>query len=235
MWKLDLHIWNISNHGEAANDALIWWVIKDISAAIDDSAWAVASIIAPSTKAIAENTAYVTRHWGKNWIFNLSNWKKLALTLPTISADIAMKAKNIPAATLSKWYEIVLSNNLERVIWAAKWVTTTGLANWITSNWETQSKSLQLTWDIIEWAGDLIWDVPKAAVGLVWLWLNKFHKYVWNIWVPSTDKWTKDLRISDKDFFKPILQNSGQIIGEVNSVDFWKAAANDDNLSAATG
>lgn len=231
MGKLDLNIWNI----DASNDAIFWGAVQDLTQWAKDSAQSLLNLGAPHAKNLAENTAYVSRHWGKNGIFNLSNWGKLARTPLVVGADLAMKAKSLPFKALDKATQYLFLNNLERLVGWAKSVTTWAAENWITSNGQTNSKTAKVIWNTIGGIGDIIWSGIKVIPGLVWLATNKLSQHVWDLGIPATNQWTKDLRVSNDDIFnQPVLQNSWDTwISNVVPVDFGNRKSDTGDLKIA--
>lgn len=231
MWKLDLHIGNVNSK----NNALINWPVSDLSDSIKNWVSALLNTVAPSLKVAWENTAHLATNIPST-IFNKSNWWKLFKTIPAVWADVLMKAKSLPFKTLDLWIQYVVNNNLERIVWAAKGITTDAVGNWINSNWETKHKSLQVTGDIIKWTWDLVWSILKVPTWLIGLWANKLNKYVWDFWIQKTEKWVNDLRVSDKDYLNtPVFENSWDKFTQVKNVNFWKnnTSANDNEATAA--
>lgn len=230
MGKLDLHIWDVNSR----NDSIIAWPVTDLTDWIKSSVSSLADTFAPSLKVMSENTAHA---WANLWnISNISNWWKLARTIPVVWSDIIMKAKSLPFRTLDLWIQYIVNNNLERIVWATKSVTTDALGNWFTSNWESKVKWMNIIWDTIKWIWDLVGSLIKAPTWLIGLWANKLNKYVWNIWIETTDKWINNLRISDQDYFTtPIFANTWDTLPWVRKVDFGRSdtASNDSEYRTA--
>jgi len=215
MKNLDLHIWSVAD----GNDALVWWAVADLARAVKDSTSAIFDPAANSIELVAENTAYaLTNLWS---FFKWWNWMKLLKTPFVIWADVINQAKSLPFRTLDVWIQYVINNNLERLVWVAKSITTDAIWNWINSIWETKYKSLQITWDIVKWIWDALWSIVKLPTWILWFATNKLNKYVWNLWLKRTKEWVNSLRISDKNFFStPLLQNSNYDWSDFTDLSF---------------
>lgn len=217
MTILDLHIWSVTEK----NDWMINWAVEDTANMVKNSINAATNTLWNTASLLPENLTQTVRHpW--QTIFNKWNWWKLLRTTPVVWIDIINKAKSLPFRTLDLWIQYIVNNNLERIVWTSKSLTTWVLANFITSNWETNWKVNKVLGSIIEWTWDLVWSIIKAPTWLIWLWANKLNKYVWNLWLEKTDEWVKNLRLSEKDFFNFSINNSWYSSNTFQDVNFWK-------------
>lgn len=228
MWKLDLQIWNVTEK----NDSMYTGVVEDTTNWVKESIYAINNIWLDSGKTIVENTIQTVRHPWQS-IFNKWNWWKLLRSPFVIWADVLNKAKSLPFRTLDLWIQYVINNNLERLVWASKAVSTWVLANLITSNWESDWKVLNILWTVVEWAWDIAGSIIKAPTWLIGLWANKLNKYIWNIWLNKTDEWVQNLRITDKDYIsKPVFQNTWYDSTSFEDVNYWLNSGSNDKVEA---
>ncbi|USN57996.1 MAG: hypothetical protein H6767_06675 [Candidatus Peribacteria bacterium] len=155
-------------------------MVEDSTNALRDSVYSIINTVSESGKVLVENTINLTRH-PINTIFSVENWKKLFKTPFIVGADVLMKAKALPFATMDKAMQYIINNNLERIVFGLQAGTSQALANWITSNGETGSKTLKVVGSIAEDIGDLAGDIVKVVPGIAGLGLNKLNKYVGNL------------------------------------------------------
>lgn len=210
MGKLDLHIGNID---EKNDGLLIGWPDKDVLKSANDISNAAAQILSPLNVA-TENLIDTIRHPINN-IFNPNvkngSYIKLLKFVPATIALAITQALDKPLATVEKAIEYAINNNVERWIKSIKWISTKFLANVITNNWETSSKTAKWLWWIIEWAGDLAWSIVKSPLWLAQKWLRAVRNTNW-YGTEAVANWgtnfVNEQRINSKDYLSLNLMNS---------------------------
>lgn len=209
MWKLDLSIWNVNEHN---NWVIFWGIDSDVLSSVNDISSAASQVLSPA-KNIVENTIDTLRHPINNIINpKIKNWSytKLLKFVPATVALAATQALDKPFATVEKAMEYVVNNNIERAIWFTKWITSSFLANIVTSNWETDSKTAKWLWNFIEWTWEFAWSIIKSPFWLAEKALRWIRNTKWYGLEPLSDwstKWMKELQISNKDYLRYNLIN----------------------------
>lgn len=194
MTALDFNIWKVGPD----NDALYSWAVSDIAKFVIKTWEQAASLVAPQTKVMAENTAHLIRK-PIDTTFTGKNWWKLALTIPSIWADIIMKAMRLPFATLDNALTYVVNNNLERTVWITKAYTTGLVSNLISQKWKSRFKFVRWVGIGVEWVGDLLGSLVKLPTWALAKGTSIVDKFLAK-GTKTTDSWVKWLRVSDTEF-----------------------------------
>lgn len=214
MVNLDLRIWNVHEW----NSSIVGWLWKDVWTAVANSAWAVWNVISRSAANIAQNTSKLTRNPWKT-ISQASSWGKFFKTFPSAAADIWAKTMSLPFRTFEWALTYGLANNMERVVWGAKWITTDAARNWF-HNGGQANKFMRGMWHFIGWAGDLVGSAAKLWVFVPEWIIKKVNDVATRPLISTTQGWVENQRLDGVDFWQPNM---------LENIDYTPANAANDN------
>jgi hypothetical protein len=194
--KLDYSIWKVGPE----NDSLIGGAVEDLTDGIKHSVNAATNVIAPSLALPFQNTSKFLRNPNqafKNWGFT-----KFFKSFPAAGADIATKVMSLPFRTLEGALTYWVANNVERIVWTAKGLTTDAARNWF-RNGENSNMVMKWMGNLIGWSWDIVWSVTKAAPWLL-QWLSTFpNDYVFWPAIRTTQEWVENQKLEWPDMWTP--------------------------------
>jgi len=165
---------NFQASKESLKNPLIPWAVNNVAQAVDDTAQSAGLVMKPLSSAI--NNALTTVS-NPQLLVDKGTYKKILPFLGwTLAHELAMTLK-LPFASIDKWIEYFISQNLDRIWESIKWVTTWGLKKLL--QWEDPSQlrkyTLGLLWSVIWWAWDIATSIPKLPAKVIHFpfeWIN---------------------------------------------------------------
>ena len=159
-----LNIWHITE----TNNGLVSWIPSDIAHTVNFVTRTVSEALAPADTCL-ENIIRTVRHPIETFFKKNGDraYAKLIKFMPATLAFAIVKALDMPFATIEEAIEYAINNNVSRWVDFAKRISTKFLADLITSNGETNSKTAKFLWTGIEWIGDVVWSLVKTPFWLI--------------------------------------------------------------------